>query len=203
MSTATTRTSTRRATVQPQCITLPCDPVAVCVPGDEPPTSPCDAVRCAEGTHCEEVEVQCFTTPCNPVAECVPDDDDEVPCAVALCPEGTYCDDFDGSAECIPLPSCEAVCCAEGYTCELVEVQCIRAPCPPQPECVPVVDDPTSCAATLCMEGTYCDDISGHAECIPLPSCDAVRCEDGTHCELVEVQCIRAPCPPQPSCVAN
>lgn len=34
------------------------------------------------------------------------------------------------------------------------------------------------------------------------PACDP-ECEVGTHCALVEVQCIRAPCPPQPECVES
>jgi len=33
-----------------------------------------------------------------------------------------------------------------------------------------------------------------------LTACDEVRCEAGTHCELVQVQCIRAPCDPVPEC---
>ena len=33
--------------------------------------------------------------------------------------------------------------------------------------------------------------------------CADVDCEPGTHCELVEVQCIAAPCFPVPSCVAD
>ncbi len=31
-------------------------------------------------------------------------------------------------------------------------------------------------------------------------TCDHVRCASGTHCEMVEVQCIKAPCPPLPEC---
>jgi hypothetical protein len=27
-----------------------------------------------------------------------------------------------------------------------------------------------------------------------------VRCVAGTHCEMVQVQCIKAPCPPVPEC---
>jgi hypothetical protein len=38
----------------------------------------------------------------------------------------------------------------------------------------------------------------------PLPpaptTCDHVRCADGTHCEMVEVQCVKAPCPTVPEC---
>jgi hypothetical protein len=32
--------------------------------------------------------------------------------------------------------------------------------------------------------------------------CD-LACDPGTHCELVEVQCIKAPCPPLPECVED
>ena len=64
-------------------------------------------------------------------------------------------------------------------------------------------DVPASCAATTCPVNHYCDEISGQAQCIPLPSCDTQQCPEGQHCELVQVQCIRAPCPPQPTCQPN
>lgn len=97
-------------------------------------------------------------------------------CAVTLCPPKTYCDDISGKAECIRAPSCDTVKCSAGNHCELQEVQCIRAPCPPQPSCVPdTVKDP----------------------------CATVRCAAGTHCEAKQVQCIKAPCPPIAECVAD
>lgn len=34
-------------------------------------------------------------------------------------------------------------------------------------------------------------------------ACDRVRCQGGTHCELVQVQCVRAPCDPVPECVPD
>jgi hypothetical protein len=61
----------------------------------------------------------------------------------------------------------------------------------------------SSCAAVLCAVNTYCDDIGGQAKCLPLPSCVDHPCPDGQSCELVQVQCIRAPCPPQPACVPS
>jgi hypothetical protein len=33
--------------------------------------------------------------------------------------------------------------------------------------------------------------------------CADLTCAEGEHCELQEVWCIRAPCPPMPTCVAN
>ncbi len=85
--------------------------------------------------------------------------------------------DPDRTRDQLESETCEAIC-DPGYHCELVEVQCIRAPCPPQPECVEdVPGDPSD------------------------PTCDDVVCEGGQHCELQEVWCITAPCPPQPVCV--
>lgn len=34
----------------------------------------------------------------------------------------------------------------------------------------------------------------------PKITCDNVRCKAGTHCEMVQVQCVRAPCEPVPEC---
>ena len=33
--------------------------------------------------------------------------------------------------------------------------------------------------------------------------CGGTVCDPGTHCEARQVQCIRAPCPPMPTCVPN
>jgi hypothetical protein len=60
-----------------------------------------------------------------------------------------------------------------------------------------------SCSEARCGAGYYCDDISGTAKCLPLPSCTGHVCESGTHCELKQVTCVRAPCPPQPTCVKD
>jgi hypothetical protein len=50
--------------------------------------------------------------------------------------------------------------CAQGERCELKEVQCIRAPCPPIPECVPVTSSGTTCGSRglpPCPGDQFCD----------------------------------------------
>jgi hypothetical protein len=124
-------------------------------------------------------------------------------CATTKCPGDTYCDDITGHAVCHPLPSCDTVRCSAGDHCELHDVQCIRAPCPPQPQCVPDALPP--CATMRCMAGTYCGEPTpGQGACIPYSTCMNVRCTSGTHCEDRPIVCAKAPCPPTaPSCVAN
>jgi hypothetical protein len=44
---------------------------------------------------------------------------------------------------------------------------------------------------------------SGEDRAFDRDRCAEVRCAADTHCEMVDVQCVRAPCPPQPTCVPN
>ncbi len=73
---------------------------------------------------------------------------------------------------------CATVKCAAGTHCEVVEVQCITAPCPPIAQCV--ADDP--CSLVDCGDGMTCENVGGSAECVPLSACAAVRCAAGTIC---------------------
>ena len=76
---------------------------------------------------------------------------------------------------CPPISYCADVCepgsCPEGTRCELTQVVCVRAPCPPV------------------------------AECVPTDPCAGVRCAAGTHCEPIHTPCYQPPCQPVAACV--
>jgi len=125
-----------------------CEPSGQCVPRQ---TSPCDAVKCAAGTHCEE-RTECYdgctspdgsnlcdpatgVAPCNTWAECVPDQ------------KGCGSD-----AEC-----------PAGYACQLYPCDCANPDpntgdclCEPWGECVPVTQ-PTCTTDADCGPGFHCE----------------------------------------------
>jgi hypothetical protein len=117
-------------------------------------------------------------------------------CAATLCPVNTKCVEGERGATCVALGAdpCDTFACPPDRVCRSVDGKAT---------CEPVQQDPATCAVALCPPGTYCDDSTGNVECLEKPSCDGVKCEGGTHCEVREVQCIRAPCPPQPTCVPD
>lgn len=103
-------------------------------------------------------------------------------CANTKCPPRTYCDDISGSAECIELPSCDTVKCTPGTMCQLVQVQCVRAPCPPLPMCVP--KEPQVCTLA-CKVGTHCAFTANGQKCEPDDpnmSCGKKMCGPGQVC---------------------
>lgn len=176
-----------------QCLVAPCPQVGRCVPIEKPDAGgglSCANVRCMAGTHCDDGSGRpvcvpdtqpnaCADVLCAPNTQCV--DGKCVPtgagtCAATTCPVGSTCYETSLGTECVKTPTCEGHPCTPGSHCELEEVQCIRAPCPPQPTCV---EDPI------------------------VNPCAAVRCRAGTHCVAKQVQCIRAPCDPVVACVAD
>jgi hypothetical protein len=210
-------------------------------PEDAGAESPCNLIDCRDGQRCELHEVQCIRAPCPPVAECVPIKP-VTSCAATSCLTGTTCVESPSGAECVPVATCAATLCLTGTTCkdtptgaECVPIStCAATLCKTGTKCVDSPDgaqclpfDPApGCAVTLCKVGTTCVEGPGGAQCIPVSTCAATtcpvgdecvegpsgascktpclaKCAAGNHCELREVQCIRAPCPPQPSCVPD
>ncbi|RLN92436.1 hypothetical protein BBJ28_00016794 [Nothophytophthora sp. Chile5] len=93
-------------------------------------------LMCVQGMRCELQQVQCITAPCNPIATCVAVDP-EPTCTKKRCGKLKKCviSSIDGTESCIS--PCSTVRCASGYTCEVEQVQCIKAPCPPVAACNP------------------------------------------------------------------
>ncbi len=181
--------------VDVQCVRAPCPPIEQCVLDSIGGTA-CGDTSCAQGLVCCNASCGICTPPdgaCIQIA-CEPEPDPTVTCANVRCIAGTTCVETPEGPQCQPNEEnpCNLADCAPNTICKAVDGEAV---------CEPVDVEPASCAATLCPVDTYCDDISGTAVCIALPSCDGLSCEAGQHCELREVQCIRAPCPPQPACV--
>jgi hypothetical protein len=139
------------------------------------------------------------------VCACVPDDDgaERVQCGPSTCAAGEVCcnescgictepggvciqqacDDDPGESDPRPGQPCE-LSCEPGQHCEYIEVQCVQAPCPPQPECV----DDTRCGgfggfgcpgAGRCIDDPNddCDPQNGGADCGGICVCDEpARC---------------------------
>lgn len=108
----------------------------------------------------------------------------------------------DTVKECEVAPSCDRVQCEEGTHCELREVWCVRAPCYPQPQCVPD-DAGVTCANARCARNHYCYDGDDQVRCIPYLTCDnaELACAPGAACVDGPIACVTAPCPPSaPTC---
>ncbi|MBI2396009.1 MAG: hypothetical protein HYV09_40980 [Deltaproteobacteria bacterium] len=66
-----------------------------------------------------------------------------------------------------------------------------------------VFEPVVGCAAMLCAEGTICyEDETGAGTCIAVPTCKDASCASGEYCAELPVECIKAPCPPMPTCLA-
>lgn len=79
------------------------------------------------------------------------------------------------------------------------KVQCAAGEICCNPSCGICTVPEGMCTQQFCDEGAP-DVQAGEPPPSRKLSCDNVRCAEGTHCELVEVQCIRAPCDPVPEC---
>ena len=121
--------------------------------------------------------------------------------------------------------ACSKLICAPGTHCEMVEVQCVRAPCPPQPACVPDRSFGPMCGgiagfrcpgAGTCVDDPRdsCDPAKGGADCGGLCRCDVMGlCLEGSRwdsspevCGCVpddQGLCAAVQCPTGTSCVAD
>ncbi|MCB1744157.1 MAG: hypothetical protein KDK91_27555, partial [Gammaproteobacteria bacterium] len=100
----------------------------------------CDGRRCASGEICELQPVNCISAPCPPVAACVPREVSVDPCARLDCGASQECrvhKQADGRQTGYCADTCSNLTCPLGEHCELVDVLCVAAPCPPLAQCVP------------------------------------------------------------------
>ena len=76
--------------------------------------------------------IQTLITTCR-VLRCIFAD----PCAAVKCPVGSLCKVYQPTGEPFCQPSCRVQNggCPKNTKCELVPVECIRAPCPPEVNC--------------------------------------------------------------------
>ena len=118
------------------------------------------------------------------------------------CAPGFACKVFKPTGEAFCEPSCDLQNggCPRDRKCTLVDVVCVRAPCPPIVECV----DP--CKKFPCPTGSVCEVFVGPpfgVEPFCNPSCDLDNggCPKDKKCRLNQVFCIRAPCPPVVECI--
>jgi hypothetical protein len=156
----------------------------------------CADVDCPEGTVCRLVPGICPAVvglPCPDIAECVPSD----ACADLGCEPWQDCRLHEESGERYCADTCAR--CRPGQVCEIIETPCPgpELPCPPVVECKP---RPNPCELIDCAENRVCrvDPHTGEGYCAD--TCRGVECPDGEQCRLVDVDCVRAPCPPVAEC---
>lgn len=114
--------------------------------------------------------------------------------------------------DCEAPPTCAATTCPEGQHCEITPVQCIKAPCPAVPECVP--NEKIACggfAGFPCPDGLVCvddpsddcDPNNGGADCGGLCRClQTALCIRGTMFDSSPDVCACVPDPTMDPCAA-
>jgi hypothetical protein len=134
------------------CLQYPCQPLPTCANpckdfscgeyqncevyrGEAYCADTCEGRPCPSSQHCELKQVQCIRAPCPAHAECVPDTVGTNACAAVRCSAFQECKIYEPTGEAYCADTCEGRTCPKGQMCELQEVQCIRAPCPPVARC--------------------------------------------------------------------
>ena len=140
-----------------------CEPTCGVKPG--PCVKICDPPKCQCSTGYTRDN---STGRCVLPADCTSQDGQPTnPCAAVLCIQGTTCVVKGGRARCVKGGSnvdvCAGVECPPGQDCVPQTVQCVRAPCPPVPECKDV------CADVKCPEGQSCKRVQVQCFAPPCP----------------------------------
>lgn len=155
----------------------------------EAPTPPAPAPKvdtsvdvcggCPAGQVCGRQTAQCKKAPCPSYPACIPAQTAVKVDACGGCRVGTHCVHQPDGWKCEENPIMDMgkgpmgpdACggCAKGERCELKVVQCVKAPCPPIPECVPVASCDPACGAdeTCKLVAVQCK----KGPCPPQPEC--------------------------------
>jgi hypothetical protein len=159
--------------------------------GEPPPGPACGKINCAVGEIC-----------CNPSCSiCTPPDG---MCTQQICEEDTPAAPPGAQGGASPAPgeippvsgavngapvdeskmSCANVRCMAGTHCEMVQVQCVRAPCDPVPECKPDsaaqgAGSGVTCGKSTCGPGQTCCNASCGICTDPGKGCIKMFCHDG------------------------
>jgi hypothetical protein len=111
---------------------------------------------------------------------------------VGQCADGLYCEFPAPNGDDRPAEACGAA--DGGGTCSRIAQFCTR-------EYAPVCGCDDVTYGNACEAATVGASIKYNGACdVPPLTCASVLCLEGTVCEMVEVQCIRAPCYPVPEC---
>ncbi|ETN72713.1 trypsin Inhibitor like cysteine rich domain protein [Necator americanus] len=172
--------------------------------------------QCPYGQVCRLTQVQCFAAPCPPLEECVPGPANDAyirkqeltiltrrskKAVTGVCASLFFFLREEGVTPC-------TLRCPIGQKCVIQQVQCVRAPCPPQQRCVPMsmadgYYNPHSGPATsttsyvakpspptrpiacnlFCIKGKRCVVTSSGPKCLPSPTCEELKCPVGQVCK--------------------
>ncbi|XP_069678449.1 keratin-associated protein 4-3-like isoform X2 [Periplaneta americana] len=210
-----------------QCFVAPCPPDPVCVPKTEvTETTPeavcsmqcelgfqcvlttegptcqatCEVIDCRDGMICIMDQVQCKREPCPPRPICVPTEKVSERECLLKCEAGYNCV-YGPFSNSVCAPTCAVQKCAEDQKCVMKQLrQCLVEPCPPDPVCVPIAEEPE--CPLQCESGYYCVYGGPFNKSRCAPTCAVKECPEDQKCVMKQLrQCFAPPCPPDPVCV--
>ncbi|XP_069678465.1 keratin-associated protein 4-3-like isoform X4 [Periplaneta americana] len=210
-----------------QCAVAPCPPDPVCVPKTDAVSVPECPLQCKSGYYCvpgfsistaicaptcavkecpEDQKCimkqlrQCFVAPCPPDPVCVPKTEVSERECLLKCEAGYNCV-YGPFSNSVCAPTCAVQKCAEDQKCVMKQLrQCLVEPCPPDPVCVPIAEEPE--CPLQCESGYYCVYGGPFNKSRCAPTCAVKECPEDQKCVMKQLrQCFAPPCPPDPVCV--